>query len=76
MQPDWDPQFADGGFLVADVVSAGAKPFAVSSDRFADVKFDNKNRPILFSHDIGKGHVIFLAAIDPPGADGVKRLYA
>ncbi|MBR2838823.1 MAG: family 78 glycoside hydrolase catalytic domain, partial [Kiritimatiellae bacterium] len=76
LQPDWDPQFADGGFSVADVAPAGAKPFAVSSDRFADVKFDKKNRPILFSHDVGKGHVIFLASIDPPGADGVKRLYA
>lgn len=75
LSPDWDPAFPDGGFRVPKLGLCGAEPFGVASDRFADGTFDAKNPPVLFSHRIGKGTVVFLASLDSPGEPGVVRLY-
>ena len=73
--PDWDPLYPDGGFDVLNAERAGAKVFAVASDRFSDGSFDSLP-PVAFFNRVGKGLVVLLASITPPGARGVRRLYA
>ena len=72
--PDWDPLYPDGGFDVLDVECERAKVFVVASDRFSEKSFD-RLPPVAFFNRIGKGMVVMLASIDPPGARGVRRLY-
>ena len=73
--PGWDPLYPDGGFYVIDAERAGAGVFAVASDRFSDESLD-RLPPVAFFHRTGKGLVVLLASVDPPGARGVRRLYA
>ena len=73
--PDWDPLYPDGGFDVLNAERAGAKVFVVASDRFSDGSF-NQLPPVAFFNRVGKGLVVLLASITPPGARGVRRLYA
>ena len=75
LSPEWDPLYPDGGFDVPALESVGAKPFAVASDRFDDRSF-GRLPPVAFCNRLGKGVVVMLASIDPPGASGVRRLYA
>ena len=75
LTPTWDPLYPDGGFDVPELECAGAKPFAVASDRFADRSLDGLP-PVAFYHRIGKGVTVLLASIDPPAASGVRRLYS
>lgn len=70
-----DPKFTDGGFRMVGVENVSAKPLAVASDRFVDTAFRPDMLPVLYSRQIGKGTVVFLPSIDPPGAQGVKFLY-
>ena len=75
LTPAWDPLYPDGGFDVPEIECAGAKPFAVASDRFADRSLDGLP-PVAFYHRVGKGVTVLLASIDPPAASGVRRLYS
>lgn len=76
LRPLWDPDFTDGGFAVPSVVTnAGATVLAVESDRFKEFEWKASARPVLFSHAVGKGHVVFLATPEPVGATGVRRMY-
>ena len=70
-----DPEFIDGGFEVASVEMAGAETVAVESGRFVEEDIA-KCRGVLFVNKVGKGRVLLLASLDPPGASGVARLYS
>lgn len=70
-----DPKFTDGGFRMAVVENVSASPLAVASDRFVDKAFRPDMLRVLYFHRIGKGTVVFLPSIDPPGARGVRFLY-
>ena len=71
-----DPKFTDGGFRMPVVENVGAEVLAVASDRFVDETFKAEMQPVLYSHKIGKGMVVFLPSLDSPGAPGVRPLYS
>lgn len=71
-----DPKFTDGGFRMPGLEAAGAKTLAVASDRFVDGTFKPGMTPVLYSHALGKGTVVFLPSLDSPGAPGVRPLYS
>lgn len=75
LNPGWDPLYPDGGFDVPVLELVGAKPFAVASDRFDDRTLEGLPPVALFNR-LGKGLVVLLASVDPPGAPGVRRLYS
>jgi len=70
-----DPEFIDGGFEAASVERTGAETVAVDSERFVEEDIA-KCRGVLFVNKVGKGRVLLLASLDPPGASGVARLYS
>ena len=72
----WDPDFFDGGFDVPALEAAGAEPFAVASDRFLEENFPKAQRPVMFTHRLGRGRTIFVASLDSPGAPGMRNLFA
>lgn len=74
LSPDWDPLYPDGGFAVADLECIDATPFAVASDRFSEGSFVGLP-PVAIFRRLGKGTVVLVASIDPPGAVGVRRFY-
>lgn len=71
----WDPDFIEGGVLMPDLEVVSAKAFARTSERFKDGNPDAQ-RGLCYVNELGKGRVIFLASIEPPGAFGVRKLYA
>ena len=71
-----DPKFTDGGFRMPMLEAVGAETLAVASDRFIDGAFKPGMTPVLYSHRLGKGTVVFLPSLDSPGAPGVRPLYA
>ena len=74
--PVCDPWFTDGGFRMPVFENYGATPLAVTSKRFADPRgFDPEAKPVLYSHRIGSGTVVFLASLDSPGTENVRPLY-
>jgi peptidoglycan/xylan/chitin deacetylase (PgdA/CDA1 family) len=74
--PVCDPWFTDGGFRMPVLENFGATALALTSEAFADpVGFDPKAVPVLYSHRIGAGTVVFLASLDSPGGPNVRPLY-
>ena len=71
----WDPDFIEGGFDIPDLKATTAVPCAVSSTSFHE-KNMGALKPVLYVNRVGKGKVIFLASIDSPGTQGVRKLYA
>ncbi len=72
---DWDPMFTDGGFDVPALKATTATTCAVASDRFTE-KDLAACEPILYVNRLGRGKVILLASLDPPGSREVRRLYS
>lgn len=74
--PNCDPWFTDGGFRMPVLENYGATPLAITSQAFTDPRgYDPKGKPVLYSHRIGEGKVVFLASLDSPGAANVRPLY-
>lgn len=74
--PKCDPWFTDGGFRMPVLENYAATPLALTSDRFEDPRgYGPDAKPVLYSHRIGKGTVVFLASLESPGAPNVRPLY-
>ena len=74
--PVCDPWFTDGGFRMPVLENFGATPLALTSEAFGDPRgFDPKAKPVVYSHRIGAGTVVFLASLDSPGGPNVRPLY-